>query len=159
MNVVTDVCGNDMTKEPELNGCTGESRISAEFHNAPPPPDPKCVLLSVQKDGHHDGLVGLDIIMDLALALINNLLLDAPSLLPHLLPSAQDSTDELLAVIALQFSMKEVVMAAQVDEHLISDGGEAEDVDDLLEGVGLAVQFTRITSLRQEAEKGNHLPW
>ncbi|KAH8984949.1 hypothetical protein EDB92DRAFT_1802815, partial [Lactarius akahatsu] len=64
---------------------------------------------------------------------------DALSLLPHLLPSAQDGTDELLAAIAHQCSAKEVIMAAQeVLEHLRSDA-EAEDVDDLSEGVNLAV--------------------
>ncbi|KAH9038573.1 hypothetical protein EDB85DRAFT_2189476, partial [Lactarius pseudohatsudake] len=57
---------------------------------------------------------------------------DALSLIPHLLPSTQDGTDELLAVIAHQCSAKEVIMAAQeVVEHLRSDAGEAEDVDDL----------------------------
>ncbi|KAH9000877.1 hypothetical protein EDB86DRAFT_2801797, partial [Lactarius hatsudake] len=68
---------------------------------------------------------------------------DALSLLPHLLPSAQDGTDELLAVIAHQCSAKEVVMAAQeVVEHLRSDAGEAEDVDDLSGGVNLAGVLT-----------------
>ncbi|KAI9444189.1 hypothetical protein H4582DRAFT_1919943 [Lactarius indigo] len=110
-----------------------EPIISTELHDSPPPPDPKSVLLSVQKDGHYDGL-------------------DALSLLPHLLPSAQDGTDELLAVIAHQCSAKEVMVAAQeVVEHLRSDAGEAEDVDNLSEGVNLAVQFARITSLFAKA--------
>ncbi|KAH9174778.1 hypothetical protein EDB89DRAFT_471293 [Lactarius sanguifluus] len=105
----------------------------AELHDALPPPDPKSILLSIQKDGHYDGF-------------------DALGLLPHLLPSAQDGTDELLAVIAHQCSAKEVIMAAQeVVERLRSDAGEAEDVDDLSEGVNLAVQFTRITSLFAKA--------
>ncbi len=46
-------------------------------------------------------------------------------------------------------------MAAQeVVEHLRSDAEEAEDVDGLSEGVNLAVQFARITSL---FAKGKHM--
>ena len=46
-------------------------------------------------------------------------------------------------------------MAAQERvEHLRSDAGEAEDVDDLSEGVNLAVQFARIMAL---FAKGKHI--
>lgn len=70
--------------------------------------------------------------------------------MPYLLPNAQGGTDELLAVIARECSVKEVVMAAQeIVEHLRADTGENEDVDGSSEpdGVNLAVQFTRIMSL------------
>jgi hypothetical protein len=71
-------------------------------------------------------------------------------------PSAQDGTDELLAVIARECSAKEVVMAAQeMVEHLRTDAGEVEDVDSSSEpDVNLAVQFTRIMSL---FAKGKHI--
>ncbi|KAH9059615.1 hypothetical protein EDB87DRAFT_1621951, partial [Lactarius vividus] len=110
-----------------------EPTISVELHDAPPPPDPRSILLSIQKDGHYDSL-------------------DALSLLPRLLPSVQDGTDELLAVIAHRCNAKEIMMAAQeVVEHLRSDTGETEHVDDLSEGVNLHVQFARITSLFAKA--------